>query len=136
MVTTRHFSYMPGQADSGSSTSTPARSSKRKTQDSENHTSADKKRKVDDEKTEDTPARTKIATRIRFGSEEVQPAPVSDIVAVVADSEAQESDESVEEDDSDDEAPEDISTSAAQKGAEADALAAEKAIQQYVRPKI
>jgi len=124
---------MPGQADAGSSTSTPARSSKRKTQDLPDHAFAEKKRKVDTDKTEDTSAKTKTATRIRFGSEDVQPAPVSDIVAVVADSEAEDSDEPVEDEDSDDEAPEDISTSVAQKGAAADALAAEKAIQQYVR---
>jgi len=137
MVTTRHSSYMPEQPDTGSSTSTLARSSKRKTQDAEDHTSAKKKRKVDNDKPEATTAKTKTATRIRFGSEEVQPpAPVPDTVPVVADSEADDGDESLEEEDSDDEAPEDISTSVAQKGAEADVLAAEKAIQQYVCHKI
>jgi hypothetical protein len=132
MVTTRHSSYMPGQTDASSSTSTPARSSKRKTQDSEVHTSTEKKRKVDNDKTEVPSVKTKTATRIRFGSEDIQAAPVPDIVAVVADSEADDGDESLEDEDSDDEAPEDISTSVAQRGAQADTLAAEKAIQQYV----
>lgn len=133
MVTTRHSSYMPGQADTGSSTSTPARSSKRKTQDAEDHTSAEKKQKINNDKAETSSAKAKTATRIRFGSEEVQPpVPVSDPVAVVADSEEDDNDESLEEEDSDDEAPEDISASVAQKGAAADVLAAEKAIQQYV----
>jgi U3 small nucleolar RNA-associated protein 16 len=126
MVTTRRSSHSAEQIDD----STPIRLSKRKSTTVEASVSNGKKRKIESVTTQPSPAASKQSTRIRFGSEEPIDAPIAEEVRDNEEDEDEDQDE--DEEDSDDEAPEDISASAAQRGAELAASAKARAIEQYV----